>query len=336
MGICHRYPPAGRCVSLLKILLTNACIYDCLYCINRSSSHVPRARFSVEEVVRLTLGFYKRNYIEGLFLSSGIIKSSDYTMEELVRVARSLREEHHFRGYIHLKVIPNADPRLLEEAGLYADRVSVNVELPKPESLLRLAPRKEIGEIRKSMAQLRGLIEEKPRRKARSFAPAGQSTQMIVGADDADDAQILSTSANLYSGYQMRRVYYSAFSPIPDSSLALPMKAAPLVREAGDAGRIGAAPGGAGCVDRGECAVGGLEVRKVVHPAIDADDTLSRRGREGSHDPPRHGDIRVRRAEAGVDGCNLVGVDGKASGKAITPGEAAVGGKPLEIAIVGE
>ena len=231
MGICHSYTPDGRCVSLLKILLTNACIYDCLYCINRSSSHVPRARFSVEEVVRLTLGFYKRNYIEGLFLSSGIIKSSDYTMEELVRVARSLREEHHFRGYIHLKVIPNADPRLLEEAGLYADRVSVNVELPKPESLLRLAPRKEIGEIRKSMAQLRGLIEEKPKRKARSFAPAGQSTQMIVGADDADDAQILSTSANLYSGYQMRRVYYSAFSPIPDSSLALPMKAAPLVRE---------------------------------------------------------------------------------------------------------
>ena len=162
---------------------------------------------------------------------AGMSRKTASEIVELVRVARSLREEHHFRGYIHLKVIPNADPRLLEEAGLYADRVSVNVELPKPESLLRLAPRKEIGEIRKSMAQLRGLIEEKPKRKARSFAPAGQSTQMIVGADDADDAQILSTSANLYSGYQMRRVYYSAFSPIPDSSLALPMKAAPLVRE---------------------------------------------------------------------------------------------------------
>jgi putative DNA modification/repair radical SAM protein len=230
MGICHSYTPDGRCVSLLKILLTNACIYDCLYCINRSSSHVQRARFTVDEVVRLTLAFYKRNYIEGLFLSSGIIRSSDYTMEELVRVVRSLREEHHFRGYIHLKVIPNADPRLLEEAGLYADRLSINVELPKAESLERLAPRKEIGDIRRSMGRLRLLIDERPRERAR-FAPAGQSTQMIVGADDSDDSQILATSASLYSGYGMRRVYYSAFSPIPDASSALPLKAAPLVRE---------------------------------------------------------------------------------------------------------
>jgi putative DNA modification/repair radical SAM protein len=230
-GICHSYTPDGRCVSLLKILLTNACIYDCLYCINRSSSHVRRARFSVEEVVRLTLGFYKRNYIEGLFLSSGIIKSPDYTMEELIRVARTLREEHHFRGYIHLKVIPNADPLLVEEAGRWADRVSVNIELPKPESLERLAPRKEIGAIRRSMGRLRSTIEEAPRSKGRPFAPAGQSTQMIVGADGADDAAILGTSVSLYSGYKLKRVYYSAFSPIPDASAGLPAKPAPLVRE---------------------------------------------------------------------------------------------------------
>lgn len=230
-GICHSYTPDGRCVSLLKILLTNACIYDCLYCINRSSSHVRRARFSVEEVVKLTLNFYKRNYIEGLFLSSGIIKSPDYTMEELVRVARTLREEHQFRGYIHLKVIPNADPRLLEEAGRWADRLSVNIELPKAESLEKLAPRKEIGAIRRSMGQLRGVIDEQPRHKGRVFAPAGQSTQMIVGADDADDGHILTTSAALYGGYKLKRVYYSAFSPIPDASKALPLKAAPLIRE---------------------------------------------------------------------------------------------------------
>lgn len=230
-GICHSYTPDGRCVSLLKILLTNACIYDCLYCINRSSSHVRRARFSVEEVVKLTLNFYKRNYIEGLFLSSGIIKSPDYTMEELIRVARTLREEHAFRGYIHLKLIPNADPRLLEEAGRWADRVSVNIELPKADSLEKLAPRKEIGDIRRSMGHLRGVIDEQPRHKGRTFAPAGQSTQMIVGADDANDGHILTTSAALYGGYKLKRVYYSAFSPIPDASKALPLKAAPLIRE---------------------------------------------------------------------------------------------------------
>jgi putative DNA modification/repair radical SAM protein len=230
-GICHSYTPDGRCVSLLKILLTNACIYDCLYCINRSSSHVRRARFTVEEVVALTLGFYKRNYIEGLFLSSGIIRSPDYTMEELVRVARTLRQEHAFRGYIHLKVIPNADPGLVEEAGRWADRLSVNIELPKPESLDRLAPRKEIGAIRRSMGHLREAIQEAPRHAGRSFAPAGQSTQMIVGADDADDARILATSASLYGGYRLRRVYYSAFSPIPDASKGLPLKPAPLQRE---------------------------------------------------------------------------------------------------------
>jgi putative DNA modification/repair radical SAM protein len=232
MGICHSYTPDGRCVSLLKILLTNACIYDCLYCINRSSSNVRRARFSVDEVVRLTLNFYKRNYIEGLFLSSGIISSPDYTMEALVAVVRTLREVHDFRGYIHLKTIPNADERLLALAGQYADRVSVNVELPTSESLDRLAPRKDIREIRRAMGQMRGRIDEaKAEKKAPRFAPAGQSTQLIVGADTADDGAILGTSVNLYSAYRLKRVYYSAFSPIPDASAFLPLKPAPLRRE---------------------------------------------------------------------------------------------------------
>jgi putative DNA modification/repair radical SAM protein len=232
MGICHSYTPDGRCVSLLKILLTNSCVYDCLYCINRSSSNVRRARFSVDEVVRLTLNFYKRNYIEGLFLSSGIIKNPDYTMEEMVAVVRALRREHDFRGYIHLKTIPNADPELLTEAGRLADRVSVNIELPKSESLDRLAPRKDMREIRRAMGRLRSRIDEaKADRKAPRFAPAGQSTQMIVGADAADDGAVLATSVNLYSAYGLRRVYYSAFSPIPDASAFLPLKAAPLRRE---------------------------------------------------------------------------------------------------------
>jgi putative DNA modification/repair radical SAM protein len=232
MGICHSYTPDGRCVSLLKILLTNSCVYDCLYCINRSSSNVRRARFSVDEVVRLTLNFYKRNYIEGLFLSSGIIKNPDYTMEEMVAVVRALRREHDFRGYIHLKTIPNADPDLLSEAGRLADRVSVNIELPKSESLDRLAPRKDMREIRRAMGRLRSRIDEaKADRKAPRFAPAGQSTQMIVGADAADDGAVLATSVNLYSAYGLRRVYYSAFSPIPDASAFLPLKAAPLRRE---------------------------------------------------------------------------------------------------------
>jgi putative DNA modification/repair radical SAM protein len=232
MGICHSYTPDGRCVSLLKILLTNACIYDCLYCINRSSSNVRRARFSVDEIVRLTLSFYKRNYIEGLFLSSGIIRSPDYTMEALVAVVRTLREEHDFRGYIHLKTIPNVDERLLALAGQYADRVSVNVELPTTESLNQLAPRKDIREIRRAMGQMRGRIDEaQAEKRAPRFAPAGQSTQLIVGADAADDGAILGTSVNLYSAYRLRRVYYSAFSPIPDASAFLPLKPAPLTRE---------------------------------------------------------------------------------------------------------
>ncbi|WP_369058906.1 putative DNA modification/repair radical SAM protein [Caulobacter sp. 73W] len=235
MGICHAYAPDGRCISLLKILLTNFCIYDCAYCINRSSSNVKRARFTVEEVVDLTLGFYKRNYIEGLFLSSGIIRSGDYTMEEMVRVARTLREVHDFRGYIHLKLIPEASPALVLEAGLYADRVSINIELPKDESLTALAPEKDVGVIKKAMGGVRLAIEERAPQKKDRAQPrkyvTGQSTQLIVGADEAADGDILARSENLYGSYGLKRVYYSAFSPIPDSSSRLPPQKPPLMRE---------------------------------------------------------------------------------------------------------
>ena len=235
MGICHSYAPDGRCISLLKILLTNACNYDCLYCVNRATSNVPRARFTVDEVVQLTLDFYRRNYIEGLFLSSGIIRSADYTMEQVVSVARKLREQHHFRGYIHLKTIPEADDALITEAGKYADRLSINIEVPEEESLAKLAPEKDVRAIRRTMGRLRLKLDEaKENTKAKNaprFAPAGQSTQMIVGADSATDQTILSTSANLYGSYNLKRVYYSAFSPIPDASRSLPLRAPPLVRE---------------------------------------------------------------------------------------------------------
>jgi len=248
MGICHSYAPDGRCISLLKILLTNFCTYDCLYCVNRVSSNVPRARFRVDEVVQLTLDFYRRNCIEGLFLSSGIVQSPDHTMEQLVEVARCLREDHDFRGYIHLKTIPDASTDLLAAAGRHADRLSINIELPTPAGLQALAPEKDGAAIRRSMARMRIHIDEakearKPapaaavpgvpptRASAPRFAPGGQSTQMIVGADAADDRSILATSAALYSSYRLRRVYYSAFSPIPDASRALPLQAPPLLRE---------------------------------------------------------------------------------------------------------
>lgn len=245
MGICHAYAPDGRCISLLKVLLTNFCIFDCRYCINRSSSNVERARFTPQELIKLTLDFYKRNYIEGLFLSSGIIRSADYTMEQLVEVARALREDHGFKGYIHLKTIAEADPLLIEQAGMYADRLSVNIELPTENGLKSFAPEKSQSTIRKTMRDVKTRIdarkdEERSRRKSRvrrnhnnapAFAPAGQSTQMIVGADSSTDADIISTSTRLYSGYQMRRVYYSAFSPIPDASADLPPIAPPLLRE---------------------------------------------------------------------------------------------------------
>jgi putative DNA modification/repair radical SAM protein len=241
MGICHSYTPDGRCVSLLKILLTNFCIYDCVYCVNRVSSNVRRARFTTEEVVNLTLDFYKRNYIEGLFLSSGIIRSGDYTMEQMVEVACSLREDHLFAGYIHLKTIPEASSDLLALAGRYADRLSINIELPTEAGLKKLAPEKTLPGIHAAMGELRWRIDQgkearKPgraptRAKAPRFAPAGQSTQMIVGADDADDRSILKTSSALYGDYRMRRVYYSGFSPIQDASSVLPVKAPPLLRE---------------------------------------------------------------------------------------------------------
>jgi putative DNA modification/repair radical SAM protein len=251
-GICHSYAPDGRCISLLKILLTNFCTYDCLYCVNRVSSNVPRARFSVDEVVQLTLSFYRRNCIEGLFLSSGIIQSPDYTMERVVEVARVLREEHDFRGYIHLKTIPDASPELLARAGRYADRLSINIELPTVQGLEALAPEKDSAAIKRSMARLRlhidnaggeardaakaGAVSLPGAHKMRNapaprFAPAGQSTQMIVGADASNDRTILQASTLLYSAYRMRRVYYSAFSPIPDASSSLPLRQPPLMRE---------------------------------------------------------------------------------------------------------
>ena len=236
MGICHSYAPDGRCISLLKVLLTNFCVFDCLYCVNRVSSNTPRARFSVDEVVQLTLDFYKRNYIEGLFLSSGIIRDPDYTMEQVIEVARMLREDHDFRGYIHLKTIPDANDDLIARAGRYADRVSINIELPTAASLTRLAPEKDAVGIRKSMARLRTHIdaaayEAKQRRQPRTFAPAGQSTQMIVGADESSDRAIIDISANLYGSYRLKRVYYSAFSPIPHAAPGLPLSSPPLMRE---------------------------------------------------------------------------------------------------------
>ncbi|HEU0208879.1 MAG TPA: putative DNA modification/repair radical SAM protein [Candidatus Udaeobacter sp.] len=233
-GICHSYTPDGRCVSLLKILLTNFCTYDCLYCINRRSSSVQRARFTPEEVVQLTLDFYRRNYIEGLFLSSGIIRSPDYTMEQVVRVARTLRVDHKFRGYIHLKTVPEASPDLIAEAGKWADRISINIELPTQNDLEALAPEKNLARIETSMTMIKRRIQEtKAERNPKGpvFAPAGQSTQMIVGATPANDATILQRASSLYKRQHLRRVYYSAFSPIPDASSKLPLIAPPLVRE---------------------------------------------------------------------------------------------------------
>jgi putative DNA modification/repair radical SAM protein len=235
MGICHAYAPDGRCISLLKILLTNSCIFDCHYCINRKSSNVRRARFTAKEVVDLTLAFYKRNYIEGLFLSSGIIRSSNYTMEQIVEVARSLREDHDFRGYIHLKTIPDADPELVRLAGVYADRVSINIELPTERGLKRLAPEKDGTRIESAMADVKHAIDDardaKKYKHAPRLAPAGQSTQMIVGADSATDGDIVLRASSLYGKYRLRRVYYSAFSPIPDASTVLPLQLPPLMRE---------------------------------------------------------------------------------------------------------
>jgi putative DNA modification/repair radical SAM protein len=235
-GICHSYTPDGRCVSLLKILLTNFCVYDCVFCVNRVGNDIRRARFSVEEVVDLTIDFYRRNYIEGLFLSSGIIQSPDYTMEQLVAVARTLRQTHRFGGYIHLKVIPGASEALIDEAGRWADRLSANMELAVERQLVRLAPEKRHDTIEAAMSRIRdGVDAAVPARPGATppprFAPAGQSTQMIVGAAADSDAEILATSAKLYRDHALRRVYYSAYSPIPGSDPSLPPAAPPLVRE---------------------------------------------------------------------------------------------------------
>jgi putative DNA modification/repair radical SAM protein len=236
MGICHSYTPDGRCISLLKILLTNYCIFDCKYCINRITSDVIRAKFSVTEVVNLTLDFYQRNYIEGLFLSSGIIRDSNYTMEKMICVAKTLRLTHGFRGYIHLKTIPNADQSLIWEAGLYADRLSVNIELPTDTDLQKLAPEKNRPELEKNMADIKIKTEEikedkKKGMKAPLFTPAGQSTQMIIGATPSSDQTILYTAAELYKKFKLRRVYYSAYSPIPHADARLPSTVPPLIRE---------------------------------------------------------------------------------------------------------
>ncbi|MFT4112334.1 putative DNA modification/repair radical SAM protein [Silvibacterium sp.] len=236
IGICHSYTPDGRCVSLLKILLTNYCTYDCVFCVNRVSSDIRRARFTPAEVIGLTLDFYKRNYIEGLFLSSGIVQSPDYTMEQLIAVARGLREEHAFGGYIHLKAIPGASAALLDQAGTYADRMSANMELPTQQDLVQLAPDKRVGTIEGAMGQIHGrkqeLDEDRPRHRATpKFVPAGQSTQMIVGATPSSDRQILETARHLYGRYRLRRIYYSGFSPFPLGDARLPQRPAPLVRE---------------------------------------------------------------------------------------------------------
>ncbi len=234
-GICHSYAPDGRCISLLKVLLTNLCIYDCHYCINRRSSNVRRAAFTAEEVVKLTLDFYKRNYIEGLFLSSGIIRNADHTMEMVIDVARTLREVHDFRGYIHLKTIPEASPELIETAARYADRISINLELPTQKSLDVLAPEKNIARTQVAMGRIRHKLDEAHDRRKNGDKKVrhatGQSTQVIVGADESTDADFLARSDDLYGNYKMRRVYYSAFSPIPEPSSILPLKAPPLVRE---------------------------------------------------------------------------------------------------------
>jgi putative DNA modification/repair radical SAM protein len=252
VGICHSYTPDGRCVSLLKILLTNYCVYDCVFCVNRISSDTRRARFTAQEVITLTLDFYRRNYIEGLFLSSGIIQSPDYTMEQLVAVARGLRSEHKFNGYIHLKAIPGASQNLIHAAGIWADRLSANVELPTQADLTKLAPEKTLVTIRNTMSGIKESADEvkqesqaaskiismpgaaaakRPTLKQMKFAPAGQSTQMVVGATETNDATILKLAADLYEKHRLRRIYYSAFSPFPKADPRLPIQPPPLVRE---------------------------------------------------------------------------------------------------------
>lgn len=237
MGICHSFSEDGRCISLLKIMLTNYCIYDCAYCINRRSNDIRRATFTVDELAELTIEFYRRNYIEGLFLSSGVINNPDYTMERMVRVVKQLRETHRFNGYIHMKSIPGASRELIDQAGLYADRMSVNLEIPTEANLKLLAPEKDHRSVYKPMKYIQqgvmqNIEDRKKFRKAPRFVPAGQSTQMIVGATSEQDKDILRVSSILYQQTQMRRVYYSGYIPVNSYDKRLPaLKQAPLVRE---------------------------------------------------------------------------------------------------------
>ena len=236
-GICHSFTDDGRCISLFKILMTNNCIYDCAYCINRRSNDRPRATFTVDEIVELTIGFYRRNYIEGLFLSSGIIKNPDFTMERMVQVAKKLRTQENYNGYIHLKAIPGASQELIHEAGIWADRLSVNIEIPTEPNLKRLAPEKNYTGILSPMSQIKNEIvaskeERKKFRKAPRFAPAGQSTQLIVGATPETDRQIILLSSGLYKTQNLKRVYFSGYLPVNAYDERLPaLNRPPLVRE---------------------------------------------------------------------------------------------------------
>lgn len=236
-GICHTYTEDGRCVSLLKILLTNHCIYDCAFCVSRRSNDITRAAFTVDEVVELTMNFYRRNYIEGLFLSSGIFKDGDYTMERLLRIVKRLREEEKFNGYIHLKTIPGASPELLKEAGLYADRMSINLEMPTELGLKLLAPEKSHEDVKKPLALIQDSIVQFKDEKALikstpKFVPAGQSTQMVIGATPESDKEIMHTADSFYKKFSLKRVYYSGYIPISnDNRLPIIGSQPPLIRE---------------------------------------------------------------------------------------------------------
>ena len=235
-GICHSWSADGRCVSLLKILMTNHCIYDCKYCINRKSNDIERAILTPDEIVRLTINFYRRNYIEGLFLSSGVIKNADYTMEQMIAVAKKLRLEENFNGYIHMKVIPGASQELIHEIGLYVDRVSVNIELAENKALKLLAPDKKPTDISTSMGlirknQIQNTEEKKLFKSTPSFIPAGQTTQMIIGAGGESDFAILNRSENLYKNFGLKRVYYSAYVPVNKSGILANTGAVPMLRE---------------------------------------------------------------------------------------------------------
>lgn len=235
-GICHSWSADGRCVSLLKILMTNYCIYDCKYCISRKSNDIERAILTPDEIVRMTINFYRRNYIEGLFLSSGVIKNADYTMEQMIAVAKKLRLEERFNGYIHMKVIPGASRELIHEMGLYVDRVSVNIELAESKALKLLAPDKKPTDISTSMGlirknQIQNIEEKKLFKSTPSFIPAGQTTQMIIGAGGESDYAILSKSENLYKNFDLKRVYYSAYVPVNKSGILANAEAVPMIRE---------------------------------------------------------------------------------------------------------